>query len=198
MGSYSGPIEILTVNYIVKRRNPDPKKGMKRHAYKNQKATEVVRPSSNDTQLVTRRQTTTSYIVTTIVELYDRNSRNNIFQRNALTRGIIFVVVTTKAKNDYYSTFVKRVRFDSFERISLAWRIIRRLPLNVFEFQLCFISCSLSPGVTTEATTTPKLLSAFVNPEVGDPLGADQNRASRVTSQKIAITRRQQIVPKHG
>jgi len=55
MGPYRGPNEILTVNYIMKGRNPDPKKGMKRHAYKNQKATEVVRPS-NDTQLVTKRQ----------------------------------------------------------------------------------------------------------------------------------------------
>ena len=67
-----------------------------------------------------------------------------------------------------------------------------------FEFHLCLISFSLSPSVSAEATTTPKLLSAFVNPEVGDPLGADQNGASRVTSQKIAITRWQQIVPKQS
>jgi len=90
MGPYSWPNKShcqlhynCCTRHIMKRRNPDPRTGMKRHAYKNkQKATEVVRPS-NDTQLVTKRQTTTSYLVTTLVELYDRNSRKSTFQWNA-------------------------------------------------------------------------------------------------------------------
>ncbi len=45
------------------------------------------------------------------------------------------------------------------------------------------------------ATTAPKLLASLVDPEVGDPLGADEDRAPGVASQEITIPGREQIVP---
>ena len=49
--------------------------------------------------------------------------------------------------------------------------------------------------MSVAATAAPELLASFVDPEVGDPFGADEDRASGVASQEIAIPRRQQIVP---
>ena len=71
MGPYNGPNESpslsITLNEETKSRSKD---GNETSCIQSQKATEVVRPP-NDTQLVTKLQTTTSYVVTTFVELYD-------------------------------------------------------------------------------------------------------------------------------
>ena len=49
--------------------------------------------------------------------------------------------------------------------------------------------------MAVKTATAAELLTAFVDPEIGDPLGADENRTSRVSRQKIAFSRRKQIVP---